>query len=205
MEKENKNVKKSTTKGVSKSPAIKASSAKATAKVAKTEKVKTTAVKKPEVIAEAQAKTEKVVAEVVAKSPAKKTTLNQELNLLIGLFSLVALLSFCFAFQQGDVELLGWELVLRGKEIYSGVFQGLMILFVITIFIDTILAIRIDTDNEIINIIEKVLYMFTAIMNFVVIAILLSLISNIGTGLLIFFVISIISVVVKFVRIFSQK
>jgi hypothetical protein len=144
-------------------------------------------------------------AEVATKSQVKKTTLNQELNLFIGLFSLVALLSFCFAFQQGDVELLGWELVLRGKEIYSGVFQGLMILFVITIFIDAILAIRIDTDNEIINIVEKVLYMFTAIMNFVVVAILLSLISNIGTGLLIFFVISIISVIVKFVRIFSQK
>ncbi|MBQ8522482.1 MAG: hypothetical protein IJ458_02320 [Clostridia bacterium] len=134
----------------------------------------------------------------------KKTTLNQELNLLIGLFSLITIISFCFEFQGGDTQILGWELILKSGE-YSGVFKGLMILYVVSIFIDCILTIRIDTDNEIINIVEKALYMFTAIINFVVVAVLLSIITKIGIGLIIFFILSIISAIVKFSRIFAQK
>lgn len=136
--------------------------------------------------------------------PVKRVTLNQELNLLIGLFSLITIISFCFAFQNGNSEVLGWELFLRAGD-YSGVFQGLMIIYVISIFIDCILTIRLDTDNEIVNLIEKALYMFTVIMNFIVVAVLLSLISKIGIGLIIFFIISILSAIVKFARIFAQK
>jgi len=149
---------------------------------------------------------EKVVkpAPVVESTPAKKTTLNQDLNLLIGLFSLITIITFCFAFQGGNSKILGWELVLKADE-YSGVFKGLMILYVVSIFIDCLLAIRIDTENEVINIVEKALYMFTVIMNFVVVAVLLSLIVKVGIGLIIFFIISIVSAIVKFARIYAQK
>lgn len=149
---------------------------------------------------------EKVSAEVkVAEATKKaKVTLNQELNLLIGLFSLMTIICFCFAFQGGDAEVLGWELFLKAGE-YSGVFKGLMILYVVTIFVDCILTIRVDSENEIFNIVEKALYMFTVIMNFVVVAVLLSIISKVGIGLILFFIISIVSAIVKFARIFSQK
>ena len=125
--------------------------------------------------------------------------------IIIGLLSLITIISFCFAFQGGEAEVLGWELFLKAGDYYSGVLQGVMILFVVSLFIDCILAIRIDCENEIFNIVEKVLYMFTVIMNVIVLSILLSLISKVGIGLLIFFVISIVSAVVKFARIFAQK
>ena len=64
------------------------------------------------------------------KEPVKKTTLNQELNLVIGLFSLITIITFCFTFQGGDTKILGWELLLHAGK-YSGVFKGLMILYVI--------------------------------------------------------------------------
>ena len=139
-----------------------------------------------------------------SKIQIKKTTLNQELNLLIGLFSLITIITFCFTFQGGDAKILGWELVLNAGK-YSGVFKGLMILYVVAIFIDCILAIRIDSENEIINIVEKALYMFTIIINAIVVAVLLSVIKSVGIGLIIFFIISIISVIVKFARIYAQK
>lgn len=136
----------------------------------------------------------------------KKTiTLNQELNLLIGLLSLVTIICFCFQFQGGDVEILGWELVIFGGKIFSGVFQGIMVLYVATLIIDCVLAINVDTENEILNLIEKALYMFTIIMNFIVVAVLLTLIKNVEIGLIIFFILSIINVIVKFARIYSQK
>lgn len=138
------------------------------------------------------------------KVETKKATFNQELNLLIGLLSLMTIITFCFAFQGGDAEILGWELVLKSGG-YSGVFKGLMILYVVSIFIDCILSIKIDTENEIFNIVEKALYMFTVIINFVVVAVLLSIIGKVGIGLIIFFIISIVSAVVKFSRIFAQK
>ena len=80
-----------------------------------------------------------------------------------------------------------------------------MILYVVSIFVDCILAINIDTENEVLNIVEKVLYMFTLIMNFIVVAVLLSIINKIGIGLLVFFVISILSAIVKFARIYAKK
>lgn len=211
MEKEKKTTKKVATKTVAKKPvAKKAEPAKTVtkkavkaSKPAKAEKVATVAEQvKAEPVAEV--KTEKVATPAVVKEQPKKMTFNQELNLLIGLFSLITIIAFCFAFQGGDVEILGWELFLRAGDYYSSVFQGVMILYVVSIFIDCILAIRIDCDKEIFNIIEKVLYMFTVIMNFVVLAILLSLISQVGIGLLIFFVISVVSAVVKFARIFAK-
>lgn len=138
------------------------------------------------------------------KAESKKTTLNQELNLLIGLFSLITIITFCFAFQGGDVKTLGWEIVLKAGQ-YSSMFKWLMIVYVVAIFIDCILAIRIDTESEIFNIVEKALYMFTAISNAIVIAVLLTIIANVGLGLIIFFIISIISTIVKFARIYSKK
>ena len=143
-------------------------------------------------------------AKKVVNAGAKKVTLNQELNLVIGLLSLITIISFCFAFQGGDAEYLGWELFLNAGD-YSGVFKGLMILYVISIFVDCILAINIETENEVFNIVEKALYMLTLIMNFVVVAVLLSIINNIGIGLLVFFVISIVSAIVKFARIYAKR
>ena len=138
------------------------------------------------------AKVEKVVEtkiEVASEEIKKsKRTLNQEFNLLIGLFSLMIIVSFCFVFQGGNAELSGWEVLLKSGE-YSGVFQVLMIAYLATIFIDCILAIRIDTENAVLDLIEKALYMFTVVMNFIVVAVLLTLISNIGIGFIIFFAI----------------
>jgi hypothetical protein len=114
------------------------------------------------------------------------------------LFAVVAL---CFEFQGADAEMIGWELLLKS----SGVFKGLMVLYVISIFIDCILAIRIDTESEIVNIIEKVLYMFTLVINFVLVALLYSMISAVGIGLIMFLIISILSIIVKFARIYSPN
>ncbi len=146
-----------------------------------------------------------VVQPVQQEAKVKKTVmLNQELNLLIGLFALLAIVSLCFAFQGGDAEILGWELFLKGGE-YSGVFKGLMILYVVSIFVDCILAVRVDTDNEILNVVEKALYMFTLVINLVVLAVLYSLISAVGIGLIIFLIISIVSTIVKLARIYTQN
>ena len=139
-----------------------------------------------------------------AKTLQKKTTLNQDLNLLIGLFSLITIITFCFAFQAGDTKVLGWELVLNAGQ-YTGMFKGVMILYVVAIFIDCILSVRVDSENEIFNVVEKALYMFTIVSNAIVVAILLSIIKSIGIGLIIFFIISMISIIVKFARIYSNK
>lgn len=179
-------------------------------KKVKVETTKTAPVKAKKVQAVEPAVAEPVTPVVEAKvteveQPKKsKTTLNQELNLIIGLFSLITIVSFCFAFQGGEAEVLGWELFLKSGG-YSGVFKGLMILYVVSIFVDCALAVRVDTENEIFNIIEKVLYMLTVIINFVVLAVLLSLISKIGIGLIIFMIVSIISAIVKFARIYSRN
>lgn len=184
----------------------KAPAKKTVAKKPVSVKEKAPKVVKQEEVKVAEVKQEKVQpAEVKEQTTAKvKLTLNQELNLLIGLFSLMTIIAFCFAFQGGSVEVLGWELVLKA-DMYSGVFKGLMILYVITLFIDCILAVRIESENEIFNVVEKALYMFTLVMNFVVIAVLLSIITKIGIGLIIFFILSIISVIVKAARIFAKK
>lgn len=152
-------------------------------------------------------KVEKVEAVQPIKAEAKvkkPVMLNQELNLLIGLFAVLAIISLCFAFQGGESEILGWELFLKGGE-YSGVFKGLMILYVASIFIDCVLAVRIETESEVLNIVEKALYMFTLVINIVVLAVLYSLISSIGIGLIIFLIVSIISAIVKLARIYAQN
>lgn len=193
MEKEKKVVKKAvkTEKTANAQP-------KQTAKVAK--KVAPAKVEKAEL---AQSQVE-VNAVTQAKAEKKSIMHNKELNLIIGLFSLITIISFSFAFQGGDVEVLGWELFLKSGA-YSGVFKGLMIIFIISVFIDCILAIRIDGENEIINIVEKALYMFTLVINVVVLAVLMSLIVEIGLGLIIFLIISIMSIIVKLARIYSKS
>ncbi len=173
------------------------------AKAVKTENVKKVEKVKPVVKEEAVVVTAEAKIKVETETKAK-ITLNQELNLIIGLFSLLAIITFCFAFQGGATEVIGWELVFKGGD-YSSVFKWLMIAYVVSIFIDCLLTIRIDTENEILNIVEKALYMFTAIMNFIVVAVLISLISEIGMGLIIFFILSVVSVVIKFARIFAKK
>lgn len=191
--------KKTTKTAGAKKTTVKASPAK----VEKVKKVQPVAeVVEAPVVKTEEVKAKPAVAEV--KAQPKKTTLNQELNLLIGLFSLLTIITFCFAFQGGDAEVLGWELVLNAGN-YSGVFKGLMILYIVAIFIECILAIRIDSENEIINIVEKALYMFTIIINAIVVAVLLSIIKTVGIGLVILFILSIISTIVKFARIYAQK
>ncbi|MFQ6724033.1 MAG: hypothetical protein ACLRFE_01685, partial [Clostridia bacterium] len=115
-----------------------------------------------------EVKPSNVVEKKVEKEPVKKITLHQDLNLVIGLCALISIITFCFAFQGGSEQILGWELVLKSAN-YSGVFQGIMILFVISLFIDCILAIHVDTENNIFNIVEKVLYVFTIVVNFIVV------------------------------------
>ncbi|MBO5910348.1 MAG: hypothetical protein J6Q15_02440 [Clostridia bacterium] len=207
MEKEKKTKKPVTTKKIDtakkvKEPTKVAKSTPVKEKVSKPAKVEKVTLVKP-VAEEKMIKSDPVAKVKVEKEHTNKLAFNRELNLLIGLFSLITIITFCFAFQGGEAEILGWEVVLKAGE-YSGVFKGLMILYVVSIFIDCILAIRIDTENEIINIVEKALYMFTVIMNFVAVAVLLSLISKIGIGLIIFFIISIISAIVKFSRIYAK-
>ena len=173
-------------KPVRTTPAKKAVAKPAVKPVEKVEKVE-----KPEAV-------QPVQQEAKVKKP---VMLNQELNLLIGLFALLAIGSFCFTFQGGSESMIGWELLLKG----SGVFKGLMILYVVSIFVDCILAVRIDTENEVVNLIEKALYMFTLVINVVVVAILYSLISAVGIGLVIFLIVSIISAIVKLARIYAQN
>ena len=203
--KSTKSVKATSTKKVVK-PATKTAvkpASKPAAKVAAPKKVVEKQPVKAEVVVENNVKVQEPVKQV-EKTETKKITLNQEFNLVIGLLSLITIISFCFAFQGGDAEYLGWELFLNAGD-YSGVFKGLMILYVVSIFIDCILAINIDTENEVLNIVEKALYMFTLIMNFIVVAVLLSIINKVGIGLLVFFIISIVSAIVKFARIYTRK
>ena len=145
-----------------------------------------------------------VVEEKAHVNEKKEVCLNQELNIIIGLFSLLTIISFCFAFQGGETEILGWELFVTAKN-YSGVFMGVMVLYVISIFIDCAMAVIVESENEIFNTVEKVLYAITLIMNVVIIAILISLIKNIGIGLIIFLIISIVSAIMKLVRIYAKK
>ena len=198
--KSTKSVKATTTKKVAK-PATK-TAVKPASKATAPKKVVTKQPVKAEVV-ESNVKVQEPVKQV-EKTETKRVTLNQEFNLVIGLLSLITIISFCFAFKGGDAEYSGWELFLNAGD-YSGVFKGLMIVYVVSIFVDCILAINIDTENEVLNIVEKVLYMFTLIMNFIVVAVLLSIINKIGIGLLVFFVISILSAIVKFARIYAKK
>jgi len=162
--------------------------------------------KKVEEVKPVEVKTEPVVAENVkpVKTEKKPITLNQDLNILLGLFSFLTIITFCLAFQGGDAEVLGWELFLKAKN-YSTVFQGLMIVYVASIVIDCILAIRVESENEVLNIIEKVLYMFTLVINVIVAAVLISVISKVGIGLIIFLILSVVSVIVKLVRVYAQN
>ena len=194
--KSTKSVKATTTKKAVKPTAKPATKAAAPKKAVAKQPVKTEVV-------ETNVKVQEPVKQV-EKTETKKITLNQEFNLVIGLLSLITIISFCFAFQGGDAEYLGWEIFLNAGD-YSGVFKGLMILYAVSIFIDCILAINIDTENEVLNIVEKALYMFTLIMNFIVVAVLVSIINKIGIGLLVFFVISIVSAIVKLARIYARK
>lgn len=197
---------KKTTKTASKVDVKSTKKVEPAKKVVSKSKATEAKVKKPAVKVEKVQEVKAVPAPVQNVETKKKpVTLNQELNLLIGLLSLVTIICFCFQFQGGDVEVLGWELVVFGSKIFSGVFQGIMVLFVGGLIIDCILAINVDTENEVLNLIEKVLYMFTIIMNFITIAVLLTLIEKVGIGLIIFFILSVVSVIVKFARIYSQK
>lgn len=149
--------------------------------------------------------TTKPVAKVQAKPTKKGATLNQDLNLLIGLFGILTLIVFGFAFEATkSSSLSGWELLLKSGS-YSGVFKGFMITYFITLIVDCVLAVRIDSENEIFNIVEKILYVITLVINFAMIVMFINLIENIGIGLILFFILSILSILIKFVRIYSQK
>ena len=170
----------------------------------KSASTKRTAVKsKPEKVEKVQVVAEPVKAEQpVAK---KSVTLNQEFNLIVGFLSLLTIVAFCFEFSAGNVSITGWELFLYGAKWVSGAFQGLMIVYVITLIMDCIMAIYVNSENPIFDIVEKVLYMFTLVINFIVVASLLCLISKIGLGLIIFFILSILSVIIKLARIYAAK
>lgn len=167
---------------------------------AKAKKVKVAEVNE---VAPVEVKHEVVEAPKAEAIVAKKTTFNQDLNLVIGFLSLLTIIAFCFIFENASIESIGWEIVLNAAD-YSAVFKGIMILYVVTLFVDCILSIRVDTECELFNIIEKALYMFTLIMNVVTVSILISLISKIGIGLIMFLIISIVSAIIKLVRIFVK-
>ena len=162
---------------------------------------------KPEKVEKVQvAEPAKVEQPVEQTTRAKKgVTLNQEFNLVVGFLSLLTIIAFCFEFSAGSISISGWEFFAYGSKLVSGTFQGLMIVYAIALVIDCILAVCVDSENPIFDIAEKVLYMFTTIVNFIVIATLLCLISKIGVGLIIFFILSIVSVIIKFARIYCGK
>ena len=135
----------------------------------------------------------------------KSITLNQEFNLVVGFLSLLTIIALCFEFSRGDLSVTGWEMFVYGDKLISGAFQGVMAAYVISLIIDCILSICIDSEHPIFDIVEKVLYMFTIAINFIVVATLLCVISNIGIGLIIFFILSIISVIIKLARIYTAK
>jgi hypothetical protein len=166
---------------------------------------KATKVKEPVVVEVENAKVEVQKAEVVkGSSPKAKVTLNQELNLVIGLLSIFTIICFCFAFQGGSAEITGWELVLESGK-YTGVFKVLMVLYVVALVVDCILTVRIDTENEIFNAIEKVLYICTLVLNAIVLAVLVTLIRSFGIGLIIFMILSSISIMTKLARVYAKK
>lgn len=191
MEKEKKVAAKTTKKEVAK----KAPATKAPAKVKKIEEVKPVEVKQP-VVAEK--------APQPVKAEKKPFTLNQDLNLLIGLFAIMTIVAFCLAFKGGEAELTGWELFVTADAV-SGMFKGLMIVYVISLFVDCLLAIRVESENEVFNIIEKALYMFTLVANIIIVTVLLNLIKKFGLGLIIFLILSIVSALVKLARIYAQN
>ncbi|MBQ3503020.1 MAG: hypothetical protein IJA72_05120 [Clostridia bacterium] len=195
--------KKKVTKATAKDEVVKTASKKEGKKPSKVTKAKVNA--EPVVVEVANAKVEVQKAEVVKPEHAKaKVTLNQELNLVIGLLSIFTIICFCFAFQGGNAEVLGWELILKG-ETYSGVFKTIMVMYLISLVVDCLLTVRIDTENEIFNIVEKVLYICTAVLNVIVLAILLTLISSFGIGLIIFMIVSFLSILTKLVRVYAKK
>jgi hypothetical protein len=159
-------------------------------------------VEKVQVVAE-PVNVEQPVKEMVAHK--KGITLNQEFNLVIGFLSLLTIIALCFEFSSGDFSVSGWELFVYGGKLISGAFQGLMIVYALAIIIDCVMAICVNSENPVFDIIEKVLYMFTIVINFITIATLLSLISKVGLGLIIVFILSIVSVIIKFARIYASK
>ena len=184
--------KKKVTKSVSKKQA---------AKPSKATKVKA----EPVVVEVENAKVEVQKAEVVKNQASKaKVTLNQELNLVIGLLSIFTIICFCFAFSGGNNEVAGWRFVLESGK-YSGVFKALMVLYVISLVVDCILTVRIDTENEIFNAVEKVLYICTLVLNIIVLAVLTTIISRFGIGLIIFMILSVISIITKIARVYAKK
>lgn len=170
---------------------------------------KTTTVKgksKPAKVEKVQPIAEPVVAEQAEqKQVAKKPlALNQEFNLVIGFLSILTIIAFCFEFSAGSVSLAGWEVFVYGYKV-SGVFQGLMIVYAIALIIDCVLSVCVDSENATFDLVEKALYMFTMVINFIVIASLLCIISKVGIGLIIFFILSIINVIIKLARIYCAK
>lgn len=133
----------------------------------------------------------------------KKFTLNQEFNVLIGFLAIALIAVLCVNFQTGSDKLSGWELILK-SNLYSGVFRGLLVFYVITLFIDCALAVKMDSENELFNTIEKVLYAVTLTANVIVGAILFRLIKKIGLGLIMFGILSLVSVIIKLARIYSK-
>lgn len=173
--------------------AKKSTTSKAKVKPAKVEKV---AVVEP-------VKVDQSAKENVA--PKKSVTLNQEFNLVIGFLSLLTIIAFCFEFSTGTLSVSGWELFVYGNKLISGAFQGVIVVYALALVIDCILAVCVDSENPILDIVEKALYMFTIVINFITVATLLSVISKVGVGLIIFFILSIVSVIIKFARIYGNK
>lgn len=171
--------------------------------VAHEEKVKAEAVVTPEV--------NEVVTPEVKSSPVQEVkaekkgfTLNQEFNILIGFFSIAILVVLCTKFQSGSASMSGWEILLNSNA-YSGVFKGLMIVYIISLFIDCGLAVRVESENKIFNTVEKILYAVTLTSNLIAGAILFTLIKKIGLGLIIFGILSIVSMLIKLARIYCKN
>lgn len=183
-------------------PAKKAGRPAKKVEVANEEKVKAEAVVTPEVkeVVTPEVKTEP--AEV--KTEKRRFTLNQEFNVLIGFLSIAILLVLCTKFQSGSASLSGWEILLHSGD-YSGVFKGVMVVYIISLFIDCGLAVKVDSENKILNTVEKVLYAITLTSNLIAGAILFTLIKKIGLGLIIFGILSLISILVKLARIYCKN
>ena len=142
-----------------------------------------------------------------AQKPAAKKaiTLNQEFNLVVGLLSILTIIAFCFEFSAGSVSVSGWELFVYGQKLISGAFQALIAIYVVTLVLDCVLAICVESENPIFDIVEKVIYMVTLIINFILVIVLVNIISNIGIGLIIFLILSILRAIIKLARIYTSK
>ena len=163
--------------------------------------VKSVKVEKVQVVAEPVK-----VEEPVKQSAAKKSiTLNQEFNLVVGLLSILTIIAFCFEFSAGSVSISGWEMFVYGDKLISAAFQALIAIYVITLVVDCVMAICIESENPIFDIVEKVLYMVTLIINFILVVVLFCLISNVGLGLIIFLILSILRAIIKLARIYTSK